>query len=35
MEEKQSLEAEIAAQRKEAEKREKILTNHLKERSED
>ena len=35
MEEKQCLEVEIVAQRKEAEKRDKILTDRLKERSED
>jgi hypothetical protein len=35
MEEKKCLESEIVAQRKEVEKRENILTFHLKERSED
>jgi septal ring factor EnvC (AmiA/AmiB activator) len=35
MEEKQCLEAEIVAQIKEAEKRDNILTDHLKEISED
>jgi hypothetical protein len=33
MEEKQCLEAKIATQRNEAEKRDNILTDHLKERS--
>jgi hypothetical protein len=35
LEEKQCLETEIVSLRKEAEKREEILTRHLKERSED
>jgi hypothetical protein len=34
MEEKQFLESKISTQRKESEKRENILTDHLKERSE-